>query len=220
MLLTPRADWRVICPGWKKCAGDLMTVADKYIKSDMTVWDIGANQGIFSAIASNRVGDGGWVFAVEPDPYYASLISRNALRLKGNYAQIQVLCTAVMDTVRIVDFGVAARGHARSSMKEFSRESPKYIRPVTTVTLDVLLSYWPMPAFVKIDVEGAESAVLRGAERLLNEVRPYFYIEVRDNNARDVGEVFHSARYDLFHLEGMAETPSDLPSMYTIARPR
>ena len=49
---------------------------------------------------------------------------------------------------------------------------------MVSVTGDFLLDHWPAPDFVKMDVEGAELLALQGAGRLLEEVRPTFYIEV------------------------------------------
>lgn len=57
---------------------------------------------------------------------------------------------------------------------------------VETVTLDSLLDSHPAPELLKIDVEGGEPAVLRGAERLLAERRPAILIEINHRSAADL----------------------------------
>ena len=69
---------------------------------------------------------------------------------------------------------------------------------VPTLPLDTLLDALPPPTFVKIDVEGAELAVLRGAERLLREVRPSVYIEVDEASAEAVFALFMRHDYAAF----------------------
>ena len=86
---------------------------------------------------------------------------------------------------------------------------------------DTLLNWWKEPQVVKIDVEGAELAVLKGCDKLLRYVRPVFYIEVSKDNEEFAASIFHSYDYDIFHLSGDGtEQPIETCSFYTIARPR
>ena len=219
LLVSPRADSRVLRPGWEKCARDLMIVAEKNVKPGMTVWDVGSNLGIFAALASGKAGPEGRVFAVEPDPYYANLIGRSAKRLKGGYAPIGVLCAAVADRVGVADFAEAEQGHARSALAAHARTAAAATRPVPVLTLDDLLDAWPAPDVVKIDVEGAEIAALAGATRLLAEARPVIYIEVGAENTAAAYEMFSAAGYETFQLNSGDERLTDAPGMYTMARP-
>ena len=220
VLVTPRADARVLFPGWRRCARDLMIVAEQNIVTGMTVWDIGGNLGLFSALAAGRASAEGQVFTVEPDPYYAHLIGRSARRFSGDFAPIQVLCAAVADRSGIASFGEAEQGHARSALADYTRTATVATRPVPVVTLDGLLEFWPAPDIVKIDVEGAEIAVLEGAFRLLRDVRPVIYIEIEPANSASAQEHFQAAGYQCFQLNGGDERPADTPGMYTVARPK
>jgi FkbM family methyltransferase len=53
---------------------------------------------------------------------------------------------------------------------------------VPVSTLDAQLDIWEPPAFVKMDIEGAEAAALRGAEMLMMEIRPVLICEPHGTN--------------------------------------
>ncbi len=95
VIVTPRADARVLKPGWSACAHDLMLVASRLVNPGMCIWDVGANLGIFSAMAAFRSGPSGSVFAVEPIPEYTPLIRKTVSGLSEDYAAIRVLCAAI-----------------------------------------------------------------------------------------------------------------------------
>jgi Methyltransferase FkbM domain len=67
--------------------------------------------------------------------------------------------------------------------------------------LDGLLDNRAAPSVVKIDVEGAEAAVLRGATRLLRDVRPRIMCEVSDANREQATSIFKDAGYVLYDAE-------------------
>ena len=64
-----------------------------------------------------------------------------------------------------------------------------------TISLDDLLDRFGPPSLVKIDVEGAEVEVLRGATRLLKEVRPVFYLEIGSEEEAECKAILSEARY-------------------------
>jgi FkbM family methyltransferase len=217
--VSPRADMRVLYPGWNKCAGDLLIVAKQNVKPGAVVWDIGGNLGIFSVFAASQAGATGRVYALEPDPYYATLIARTAARLGHTFAPLQILCAAASDKIGITWFSISAQGHARSSLTLLGRNKDGLQRPTVTITLDMLLAEWAHPDVVKVDVEGAEILLLEGAKYLLREVRPIVYIEVSEENESEAARIFRENNYRLFRLNGGNEEEVTYPGMYTIARP-
>lgn len=223
VLVTGRSDMRVLKPGWKACARDLMLVTRHIVERDMCVWDIGSNLGILAAMAASKVGPRGSVFALEADPEYARLISQTASKLPKTYASIIVLCAAIADKRGVMTFGVADKGHARSKLLGISDDEQFKLaskKQVITVSGDELLEYWSPPAFVKMDVEGAELLALNGSRCLLSEVRPIFYLEVSPHNQKPVSDLLKSHQYEIFHLQGDgSEKPVDECTFYTIARP-
>ena len=223
LLVSPRADMRVLYPGFERAAFDLMLVSRLYVKQGACVWDIGSNLGLFSACAAYKAGPRGMVFSLEADPRYAALQMRSAATLTTAYAPIEVLCGAAADETSLLRFAVSRQGHARSHLAEVEgqrSDETESVQQVLSVTLDFLLQHWPKPDIIKIDVEGAEALVLQGADRMLREVAPILYIEVSDQNREAVTRRFHDHGYELFKLEADgSETPVDLCGLYCIARP-
>lgn len=222
--VTARADRRVLRPGWNGAARDLQMVARNLVRPGMTVWDIGANLGIFSFMAAGCAGARGRVHALEADPKYADLIAHTAAGLGASYAPVDVLCAAIDARDGIRSFGISARGHARNRLVAEGTSAGgdlATLRSVVALRGDALLENWRAPDVVKIDVEGAEIAALEGASRLLSEIRPVLYIEIAEANAQAASEILHGHGYDLFRLEGDgSESPIGTGCFYTIARPR
>src|SRR6056297_2081472 len=76
ILVTTRSDIRLMVPGWKSSADDLVRVVDLYVKQGDVVWDIGSNLGILSFCSSLRCGESGRVYSLEADTRYADMQSR------------------------------------------------------------------------------------------------------------------------------------------------
>jgi FkbM family methyltransferase len=136
--------------------------------SEMLVWrewlrqgdlfiDVGANIGLYTIYAVER---GARTIAVEPDPVNAERIREN-LAANGYRAEvIEMAADAVAGTV-----GFTTHLNERNHLITDGRQG----RCVAATTLDDLIG--ERTAMVKIDVEGAEDRVLRGAERALAERR-------------------------------------------------
>lgn len=127
-----------------------------------TFVDVGANVGYYSVLASRLVGERGQVAAVEPAPEFAEAIRTN-LELNG-CRNVRLVNAAASDRPRRLDFyqpNRFNRGNTTSVLVDpelrprFSRESD---------TLPELLTAREInhARLVKIDVEGAEYAVVRG----------------------------------------------------------
>lgn len=221
--VTSRSDVRLLAPGFSWSAGDLVAVADRYVKRGSVTWDIGSNLGIFSFCSALRAGPGGQVYSLEADPRYADIQFRTLLKFPEDAARIHVLCAAVADQVGLVELWVPKKGHSRSHLAQVKGNSAGEVeirKPVITVTLDWLLDRWSPPAFIKIDVEGAEGLAINGADRLFSEIRPEGYIECAEENVGVLTKFFKDRDYRLFVMrDDGGECPVDRFSFNTIVRP-
>jgi FkbM family methyltransferase len=134
-----------------------------------TAVDVGANVGTHSIMMSRAVGPQGRVIAFEPTPTTAWLMRENlALNRVEN---VELHAAAVSDALGGVEINVFEQRYAAwNSRGPASNDgiSPIDVVEVRAVTLDEALDGVERVAFLKIDVEGFELEVLRGASRLLS----------------------------------------------------
>ena len=141
------------------------------IRAGMVVYDLGANVGFYSVICARLVGRTGRVVAVEPFPGSAEVVRHNA-RLNG--FDIDVLEAAVGGEV-----GRARLRTDRGGPVTYRLDSEGDGLEVAVTTVDAMVAGGlPPPDLVKVDVEGAEVAVLHGMARTLAEHRPAVLVEV------------------------------------------
>lgn len=150
----------------------LLSIARELVEPNMTVWDIGANVGLFSFAAAAL---GASVVAVEADPFLANLISRSAL---VNRLPVTALAAAVSDKLGVSTLHFSERGRSSSSLGGNGSG-----QAVVTVTLDWLLDRFSAPHVLKIDVEGMEFAVLTGGARVLG-ARPRIFAKSPNNTTQ------------------------------------
>ncbi len=128
------------------------------------VYDIGANVGFFTLLASKLVGPRGTVYAFEPLPRNLKYLEKH-LSLNG-CENVRILPVAVAASSGTARFATAHNPSQGGISKSGELE-------VQTRSLDdALASGTGRPNFLKIDVEGAESEVLAGASALLRESHP------------------------------------------------
>jgi FkbM family methyltransferase len=148
---------------------EVQTLLVSLVRPGMVVYDLGANVGFFTLLASRLVGATGTVYAFEPLPANLEILRRH-LAL-NRCANVTVLPAAVSDRdgrARFEGSGSTARlGEGGDAIE------------VETARIDTLLARGDLtPAdLVKLDIEGAELAALEGMDGLLRTVRPRLLIE-------------------------------------------
>jgi FkbM family methyltransferase len=150
---------------------------------DWVYLDVGANVGYFSMLFAT-LSPRGVVHAFEPSELNWRMLSLSvALNGLGN---VKVNKAAVSDVRGVTTFERASDG-AYSSMKSTGRKPTDHVESVDTVRLDDYVVEHGISHIdcMKVDVEGAEQLVLRGASRLLAspELAPsWIFIELFEEN--------------------------------------
>lgn len=161
---TSEAVWR--CGGHGEAA-----VQDDFVETvtaDSTVWDVGANIGSYALLAAAVGAD---VVAFEPGPRARAALVENARR---NDASSQINATPYA----LADYDGAGMllPAERTGVRELAADSD--VGDAVPVRRGASVDA-PAPDVIKIDVEGAEVAVLDGLAGLLNETAAV-YVEIHD----------------------------------------
>jgi len=153
-----------------------------------TAIDIGACYGELSILMAAMCGQTGHVTAFEPDPYAREILTKN-LNLNPGIKRPLVEAYACSDTEGeglLYSLGGNAQSSLARSGVEFSATDKSEKIRVPLVTLDGYIAARKLqePRWVKIDTEGAEIRILKGARQLLNsnagilcELHPYTWAE-------------------------------------------
>lgn len=205
----------------------LATSADSYethivdwlkqcLKAGDTFWDIGANWGWISLPAARIVGSSGRVIAIEPSPSNLAWLKRH-IALNECETIVRVIEAAVCEqNGGVVNFSLLEDGRSPSNSLMFSNsvngEAPKVSREISVpaITLDSLLAEQKrVPQLVKIDVEGAELKVLKGATQLLkSETAPILLLAVHPfwqatpEDCQEIVKILKEAGYQILNRQG------------------
>jgi FkbM family methyltransferase len=158
----------------------LTAVFERYCTPGMTVVDVGANLGYYSLLASRLVGPSGRVVALEPNSENCRLLL-SSLRLNGTM-NVQLLPVAAD-----IATGWAYYSTHVGSNGGLIEDGDLLARPgsvVPTFRLDDIVD-GPV-GLLKMDVEGAEGRVVKGATRLIERDRPIVTTELKDEMLRRV----------------------------------
>lgn len=150
------------------------------LKPGHVFFDIGANVGFFSLLAARLVGPTGRAVAFEPVPANAAAIRRNAA-LNG-FQHIDVVEAAVGDGAGEIELVLTRHPGGASIIQDLPSPDITGRTRVPLIRIDDLHTRGriPTPSFVKIDVEGAEPAVLRGMEQVARRFKPGIICELDD----------------------------------------
>lgn len=166
-------------------------------------FDVGANVGYHTMLLSRLVGPEGRVVAFEPVPTTAGWLEET-LRC-NDLTNVTVVCTALgastgVASMRVGPASEAGLAHLVDSTTGYRSHFTEETRviDVPIVSIDQLLAAGelPIPSLIKIDVEGAELQVLRGASETLASVRPTVVTELWGSvNVREGRRLLESSGY-------------------------
>jgi len=207
--------------------------------SDGSVFfDVGAHIGYFSMKASRKVGPAGRVLSFEPNPETLKLLRDNvAANHTANVTVEPIACTdsdqmLTLYAADIVNTGASSLSSANATI---TAAAPKAYsvrgRPIDDVVRELQLSRVDV---IKVDVEGAEVSVMRGALDTLRRFHPKVVIEVSprqlasfQTTPADLIALFQGAGYNLSRPLNREEAdwewtlakPGDLASSIAVNNP-
>ena len=137
-------------------------------------FDIGANVGTYTLWAAKR---GLKIFAFEPESQNYAILNQNIFL--NNFDNVKSYCCAISDKFSIADFNITeftpgSSCHQYNTTSDFNGKKGifEYKQGCFSVTLDMLVETGmiPYPDHIKIDVDGLEHLVIKGAQNVLKKV--------------------------------------------------
>jgi FkbM family methyltransferase len=151
--------------------------------------DVGAHIGIYTQKAAKAIGERGLVVAVEPNPVTADQL-RRGIAASGwkNIVVVQAACGDQRTRMKLFQAAPSNTGMASLSKQNAmaSGTDGTHYFEVDVVPLDEIFARTKAPRLdvIKIDTEGAETMVLRGASAIIARYRPGIMVETIDRQLR------------------------------------
>jgi FkbM family methyltransferase len=188
----------------------------EFLAPGLTFLDLGANEGLYTVFAAQRVGVTGRVWSVEPSKRELTRLHQN-IELNG-FENIRTIPVALGDMTGFMDMRIAEDEHAgHNTLGEFVYDTHlARCERVPVRRLDDLLREEGLDRLdvLKVDIEGAEAALLRGATAVLREMRPLILMEVLEPALRQQGadpryvlQALHAADYRVYVVDNTTGCP-------------
>ena len=199
---------------------DVQRILCERLHPGQIAWDVGAFVGYHTLLMCRLCGPSN-VVAIEPD-------SENALRLWKNLRQNG------FHDARVVGAALGAhvgRGLLRRNALDRRQNVVEEIGAgetgeqggieVAVKTLDSMLQTYGPPTLIKADVEGAEDLMLQGSVRLIDEVRPFWILEIHGLPGQNAIRMLEKSGYQVRYLRNGERSSADYPvgSQHILAVP-
>ena len=211
----PRARFSITTQTFFKREHHVRTWLTEQLKPGHVFFDVGAHHGWVSMWTLPLVGKEGLVVSFEPSPANLSILQWH--RTRNNFSQWAIVPKAVSDADAeeeeffLVDTGDSPMNSLTTGVPGTPLMSGRDIRKISiqTITLDTFCSEISLrPNLVKIDVEGAELLVLRGAAKLMDESCPTIILAVHPywlptgQSSQQIFELLTRYGYTVYDSEG------------------
>ena len=179
--------------------------------------DAGANKGVYTFFIAKLAKH---TFAYEPNPKLFRILQRNIAR--NVTASPLALSDATGSAVLRVPYG--PKGHSNQGASLSDVKVAQDFTPVEVATARIDDLGLGDIGFIKIDVEGHESAVIRGAEKLIARDRPTLLVEIEEKHTRrpieDSLREIAALGYEGMFLPGASRTLAPLSEFDPVAHHR
>jgi len=160
-----------------------MEFCERLKRGDFAV-DIGASQGTYALPMAGAVGQTGRILAIEPHPKNLEMLRKIAETVPW----LRVVNGACLDRDGPVTlYCCGSSNNGTHSLRAENRLEPAGDVTVTGYRLDDLVADWPHLEAIKIDAQGAEGLIVRGAEQTLRKFKPLVLVEIWPPGLRAFG---------------------------------
>jgi FkbM family methyltransferase len=196
-ITVPKYSYKAYCPVDKDDLINMTVREDEIIqrfcpKEGDTVIDIGAHFGRYTIIASKRVGMSGKVISIEAEPHNFEILNRNIILNKlTNVTSLNCAAYSKEHKVKLYLNNEVKSVHSiRNTIMSNRAQSKEKFVEVQANTIDFLLKSNGIKQedvnWIKIDVEGAEYEVLKGAKDILSKSKDISVLVEIHNLSEDI----------------------------------
>jgi FkbM family methyltransferase len=184
-------------------------ILQKEIKQGDVVVDVGAYVGYYTVLLTMLVGPKGKVYAFEPEPENFAFLNKN---VGFNDAKAVVYKSAVGETTGTTELYIDAEN--KGDHRIYDSKDGRDVIIVSKVKLDSIIK--PPINFLKLDVQGSETLVLRGAKNLianspnlkvLTEFWPYGLHRCCQDDGHELLSILTAVGFKLYCIEKNATKP-------------
>ena len=179
----------------------------QYVKPGDFVIDVGANVGFHALSFARQVGQGGKVWAFEPDPVNGILLRFNILNsgLDTVVVPFDVALSDADGLCRFRSYPISMpENFGHTAIDEDAGDYPRVALSLDTLALE------QAPALIKIDIEGHELAALEGMRELIEQHHPVLSIEAdTEEEANAIAAALCDLGYDSYDFVTDAFNPAN-----------
>lgn len=168
-----------------------------HLKQSKIVVDVGAHAGAFSLFIYKKISSKIKIICIEPEPHNFDLLKRNIELNKIQKNKILLINKALWSKKVKLNFFVDAEGSGVHSL--IKKTNKKIV--IIADTLDNVIKNEKVD-LVKIDVEGAEAEVLKGAKKTIEECHPKIIFEAwNESYLKKVKNVLRPFNYKIKKID-------------------
>ncbi len=192
---------------------------EKLVQSGQCLIDVGANQGEYTLWAARKIGPKGKVYSFEPLSTMYYQLQKNIRINKGFDSFIKAIPLGLSDKPGNLKLFSSDLYNEGVNTLFPSTSETTFLEEITLNTLDNEVSRLGISQldFIKIDVEGAELFVLRGAIETLKKFKPILFLELNETacqtagySTTDIFGLLEQLGYNRFELIGLRGKTSSL----------
>lgn len=212
-LLTVKPSLASITTGVLLAKGDWFEAEMEFwrhqIQPGMTVIDVGANVGVYTVSAAQKVGSQGRVLAIEPFSDCVRYLQETCR--VNQFSWVKVIAGAASDRTHTARLALQSASELNQLVPDDAIADGENVESVACFTLDELVRQEAMTQvdFLKIDAEGHEIQVLTGSEHLLTKLMPtilYENIAGVDQANTSIAVFLQAKGYQLFRYQPYLQT--------------